>query len=340
MATNSYQHSEAIAKLKSIKETIQGNPTTYQMLSALDDLLYSALEPMIDGTRFFEGYLTQILGWQTTNPKRKVTGVGRQAFSSMATMFLLLEDTRPKVKLLRKTKVDRGVLFEALRRWLTLAREIEVLNTSSPSPEVFNRLYDLCELCNVREGASIYNVYQQVQYWHTQASKFKEQILEKYTRLCVNTAVRDYKEMNHAVDLNDIVQTYLLNADKAINKCDADRGVLTSHIQNWLLSAKNSVMADNLQPTRTNPAKNDAKKTIVKALTESVSLDEIDDLAAESVTDDDVDDTVNEVRRVAKQFDPQGVGRILLHIEHELSEDDLQALRAQALQPMLLQTRR
>lgn len=327
-----YQHSDTIANLKGIKETIQGNPTTYQLLSTLDDMLYDALLPLVDGTRFLDTWIAQVLGWQTSNPKRKVTGVGRAAFSSYATLFLLLESPKAKIKVLRRMKIDRGVLFEAIRRWLGTAEAIEAISTLSVKPENFQRLYDLAEICNVRQGSSLLNIYRQVYYWHAEAAKFKSQILEKYTRLCINTAVRDYKEMNHSVELNDIVQTYLLTADKAINKCDADRGVLTSHIQNWLLSAKNTVMADNMQPTPS--ARSNAGKNVMKGLAESVPLEEIEDLAAADASEaEETDHTVSEVRIVARQFDPQGIGRILLNIEDVLCEDDLMALRAHALVP-------
>lgn len=333
MTQPSYQHSETVAKLKGIKETISGNPTTYQLLSPLDDLLYKAILPLVEGTKFIDTYVAQILGWQTTNPKRKATGVGRQAFVSNATLFLLLDSPKQKVKLLRSTKIDRGILFEALRRWLHSAQALDVIASGPVSPENFERLYNLAKTCNVREGHNLYYVYQQVAYWYGKASEFKTFILEKYTRLCISTATRDYKEMNHAVDLDDIVQTYLLTADKAINKCDADRGVLTSHINNWLMSAKNTVMSDNVQ-SNISKAKAVKGKSLVGTLTESVPLEDIADMAAEESSVEDQQDTVRQVRLVAKQFDPSGIGRILLHIEDVLSDDDYDALMAHALRPL------
>lgn len=342
MATNTYKHSELFAKLKSIEEAIPNNLTSYQYLSVLDELIYQGLYPLVEGTKFFEGFLAQILGWQTINSKRKVVGVGRQAFSSYATLFFLLDDPKQRLKLLKKMKVDRAVLFEAMRRWSSIAEEItSISDTEIISNDALIQIADLSERSSMRQDFHVIAVYNQVKYWHDQAVAFKSQILEKYTRLCLTTAQRDYVQTNCQGDLDDIIQIYFMSAGKAIDKCDTDKGVLTTHIQNWLLSAKNVVLA-TYTTGHTNQSKVNAGKDLTGDLLNKetsgtpssihVSLDEIEDMIADDLDESrDKEDTINQVRRVTKFFDKTGIGRLLLGIQEVLSEEDVQTLRALAL---------
>jgi hypothetical protein len=358
MSTTNYKHSELFAKLKSIEESIPDNLTSYQYLSVLDELIFNGLYPLIEGTKFFENFLAQILGWQTINSKRKVVGVGRQAFSSYLTLFFLLENPKQRLKLIKKMKIDRSVLFEAMRRWSSIAEEIHhISDTEIITKDVLVQIADLSERASMRDSHHVMAIYNQVHYWHEQATSFKSQILEKYTRLCLTTAQRDYVQMNCQGDLDDIIQIYFMSAGKAIDKCDTDKGVLTTHIQNWLLSAKNVVIAtynngvvshSNSKSSLKDKAKDRAKlgaeagKELIHTMgtgtsmgtmsVDAVSLDEIEDMIADDLDDSrDKEDTINQIRRVTKYFDKTGIGRILLGIQDILSEEDVQTLRALAL---------
>jgi hypothetical protein len=330
---SSYQHSELFAKLKTIDESIPDNLTSYQYLSVLDELLYNAIYPLIEGTKFIEIFLSQVLAWQTINSKRKVVGVGRAAFSSYATMFFLLDDPRQKLKLLKKLKIDRAVLFEAIRRWMTLSESAIVVADADNLKNLKANLIKLAmldEQASVRPGFHAFAIYGQVQYWYTNAEGWKGKILEKYTRLCLTTARRDYVQMKHTGKLDDMIQVYLMSAAKAIDKCDTDRGVLTTHIQNWLLSAKNIVR--NSQSTGGTMSQTRIGTEMVSMMMENVSLDEIENSLADDGDDSqDRDLLVDQIRKVARHFDNSGVGRILLNIEEQLSAEDKQILRAHAV---------
>lgn len=325
MSQYGYQHSETFAILKGHKETITDNLTSYQYLSVLDDLIYNALYPLIEGTRFVDVFLGQILSWQTSNPKRKVCGIGRKEFSAYLTTFFLLDDPAAKLKVLKRLKLDRAVLFETLRRWLTIADGVKQVGYEPFTLGLVTQLYELHEKAGVKPSYGLFAVYSQVNYWHHEANVFKTQILEKYYRLVLNTAKRDYEALNHTVPLGDMIQHYLMTASKAIDKCDSDRGVLTTHIQNWLMSAKSVVQSTQSQNL---PFKKGGKSVMP---IESVSLDDLDEMTFEPDEQQDTQDTIQHVREIAKLFDPIGYGRICLGIQEVLTTEDKQALRALAV---------
>lgn len=333
---SAYAHSETFANLKSLKESIGVNLTSYQYLSVLDELLYRAVFPLLENTQFIELFMSQMLGWQTLNPKRKSSGIGRKAFSASVTLLILCDSPKQKLKILRKMRLDRAMLFEVLRRWTQLAKGIETLGVSLPSLETLSELSDLEKRCAVRPSHSLIGTYRTVNHWYYEALAFKHKILEKYVRLCLVTAKRDYVDLDHKVPLNDIVQVYLLTASKAIDKCDPEKGVLTSHIQHWLLSAKNVVVSTYINGTgedsATTTLSSVTNRRVVDATIEASHSDS--DLNELTHSDDEVRERTADtfkIREVAKAFDPTGFGRLSLGLEEILSSEDLDKLRSIAL---------
>ncbi len=335
MTTYTYNHSESFAILKSTDETIKVNLTSYQYLSVLDDLLYKAIYPIIEGTRFVDTFLSQMLGWQTLNPKRKTSGLGRQAFSSNTTLYLLSDSPIQKLKIIKKMRLDRSILFEILRRWFSMSDELDIVGKKIATPETIKAMHDLQSKCSVKPGYGFTSLFRVSKYWYSEALEFKKQILEKYVRLCLMTAKRDYEELQHKVPLNDIVQVYLLTATKAIDKCDSEKGVLTPYIQNWFLSAKNVVVSTYLigagQDHSSVQVSTTTNKKIVDGLTESSLTDDTLELSHSDDEDRENREFLEETRRVAKVFDPVGYARLLLGVTEKLSKEDSQLLRSLAV---------
>lgn len=312
-----YSHSETFAVLKNTTEQITKNLTSYQYLTVLDDHLYNAITNLVTSTKFFDIFLSQIIGWQTLNPKRKTCGVGRHELVSLSTLFLLTADPKQKMKLIRRMKLHRNILMEALQRWIGLLAEYPSLSTMVGTQQVVTKLFELNEAALMRPGYSLHSTYQLVIYWTKQAQVFKEQIMQKYTRSTLNTAQRDYVSLGCPGRLDDFVQIYMMTMSKAIDKCDADRGVLTTHINNWLMSAKNNAQAQ-------------AQDGSADRHSNHVSLDDVE-IAVNDNEERERQESIDRVRFIAKAFDPQGIGRILLGIEEVLSESDRQTLQALAL---------
>lgn len=326
--TKSYSHSEVFSQLKNTKEEITKSLTSYQYLTVLDDLLYSALTPIVKGTKFFEVFLSQIIGWQTLNPKRKTCAVGRHQLVSLSTLLFLTNDGNQKMKLVRRMKLHRNILFEAINRWTDLMSDYPSVATLVGTREIVERMFELNEIALIRPGFSLHSTYTTSIYWVKQARSFREKIIQKYTRMCITTAQRDYVDMGHAVRLDDMIQIYMMTVGKAIDKCDADRGVLTTHIQNWLMSAKNNVQ----KMAAEDSAGTDSDGHAIH----NISFDDID--AQTPDTDNrERNETIERVRTVAKIFDPQGYGRILLGIQEQLTPSDLQTLHSLTIKEVELE---
>jgi hypothetical protein len=204
-------------------------------------------------------------------------------------------------------------LLESIRQWLDTLKDYEKISESAPTIESLQKLSELNDASLLRTGFGLHSVYTQVKYWYKQAVVFKEKILEKYTRLCLNTAQRDYVDLQGKVKLDDIIQIYLLTALKAIDRCDTEKGVLTTHIQNWLLSAKNVVVSKYISESQEDNVN-------------LVGIEEIDNMAC--VEYEDMTETIDKVRRIAKIFDSEGFGRLSLNIEEVLSLADIQLIKS------------
>lgn len=312
-----YSHSTSFATLKATNETIKKNLTSHQYLTILDNHLYNAVSALVTGTRFFDLFLGQIIGWQTNNPRRKTCGVGRHDLVNLSTLYFLTEDPKQRVKIIRKMKLHRNILTEAIQRWLDVVAQYPELAKQVGSPEVLLKLDSLNSVARVRPGWSLHAIHQEVKYWLGQVRDFKESIIQKYTRTTIMKAQRDYVALGCPGRLDDFVQIYMMTMSKAIDKCDADRGVLTTHIDNWLLSAKNTAQ------DQAND-KHDINQTVP-----------LDDAVQETSVCDEEDRErqalIMRVRTVSKVFDPEGYGRISLGITEHLTQEDRQILRALAV---------
>jgi hypothetical protein len=326
-----YEHSKTFASLKKIKETIGTNFSSYQYLSTLDSLLYKVIRPLVDNTHFVDHFLAKILAWQYQNPKRKVSSLPRSDLASCVTLFLVATSTDRKMKLLKKIKLDRGVLSEMIRLWLKVCEPYGHLATSvGMDKQAYLYEEQLLEIkASLKQDHSLYGAYQQVNYWWSYYLEFRNRVLEKYVRLCLSQAQKDYVAFKHRVPMEDVIQIYLVNAAKALDKCDTEKGVLTTHITNWLKHAKNQVVASHLSDTAYVLPKNSKTVGTFLAKANTVSLD---DVVEGDLTKEDTDaGEVDAIRRISKLFDPRGLGRICLGIEESLSNSEKQILHAHSV---------
>lgn len=302
-ANNGYQHSVAFSKLKSTKESIESNLTSAQYLKTIDTFLMNAVLVIIKHSHYFDDYLVRVLGWQEAHVKRKVSFVSRQEFAAAAINYLIQPTKELKFKKVEDLRFERGVLFELCRGYLVALADYE---------KACNHLLfeDPCkELAYKRQVENFFQSDQPlmasislVRYWTSMALDYKHRVLEKYTRMCLNQAQKDYVTFfNMSIPLDDIVQAYIMVAGRALDKCDYRQGVLTSHIQTWFYTAR-TALAEDIGSKTVNDSTNDEEDS------EDDSLSDI--MERES--------TVLKVRKLAKLVDPSGIGRLFLGIEETL----------------------
>jgi hypothetical protein len=108
-------------------------------------------------------------------------------------------------------------------------------------------------------------------------------------------------------------------ANKAIDKCDPNKGVLTTHIQHWLMSARNVVAKNYLDGNQQQVALPESQEAVDTLLSEDDKSADSDKLF-ESVEDKfERQGTIERVRQISKVFDPQGYGRLIMGIGEYLS---------------------
>ena len=328
MATGNYRHSRVFASLKNITEGLDFNLTTSQYLQAYDSYIENAIAPIILSTKMFDSFIARLIGWQEKNFRRKVSFQDRRNFPGLAINFLLQPTPEKRLDAYRKLDLDRGIRLEFIKLFAErLDLYLKACNCELTHPG--KRTVDL-QLCHrikakieleLRSTAPLLVVYNDAMYWFQQATAFKQLILEKYVRMCLNEARKDYVQIFDCnVDLDDVIQVYLLSASRAIDKCDAKQGALTSHIKNWLLTGRTRVQ-ESLDKHRV-----------------SVSYEHIDfdsdefrastlvDAFASKENETDRESAFHTIRYIAKLADPTGVARAYLRIQETLSEGEIATL--------------
>lgn len=237
----SYEHSKVFAQIKAVKETIKGNLTTHQYLKALDTYLAKALDPLMQLNGNFTPYVLQLLDWQELNPKRKVSLLSKEDFRIVALRYLAKENLD-----WASLKLDRLLLFQFVESQLKYYQPLVDVHDGNVGfqsiDEKLNKLQKLTANSSAPTTATLLDAVRSSRYWLHAAVTFKNQVLEKYYRLCLTTAQQDYTNFfDKKCKLDDIIQVYVQAASRGLDKCDATQGVLTTHIQYWLYTARTSV---------------------------------------------------------------------------------------------------
>ena len=319
MATGQYEHSEAFASLKRLQETLSTNLVSAHYLQALDKMLHNGIAPVVRNTGCFEGFLTGLIGWQEANRKRKVSFLDRNEFIQIAIAWLLIPTREGKAQQVVRLKLDRAANFEFLESFLESTQDYVLacsglLNRNGQLlPYEHQRAYIAHVEKAFGSSGNLLPHIHEARYWLEFAVKFKTTILEKYVRLVLKTAQSDYQHyFKCAVNLDDLVQSYLLAAQRAIDKCDANQGVLTPYVQLWLKTAKAQKVAERKNDSNTYSI--DDSSPGVEAPSEAME-------ASECIEHNEL---VEHVRCIARLIDPEGYGRAYLGILE--SADYLEAL--------------
>ena len=303
-----YEHSRAFESLKTIKESITTNYTSLQYLQTLNHFLWKALTPIaLECPEFFKGYLCKIVARQTLKASAKFTSNERQKLPTQL-FNCLRADGEKMVDLAKDMHVNRGLLFGFISFFLNRLEDYRKMHESAL---LTVRTRSLCwqieRSIGLRENGELYAAIKEVEYWSAKARKWKEQIVEKYTRMALLQAKATYRDYNYVVKLDDIVQIYLLVVSRAIDRCDSRHGVITTFMQSWFKSAKSEVakLAEGHQDSS------------YEGLIEEHG-DAVHDLLG-MVMPDQSAEMWQHVAYVCRQVDPEGLVRTALHIPQYVS---------------------
>lgn len=318
MAKN-YSHSVVFDALKATQEKISDNYTSLQYLQTLDLFLWRALEPIYQECPvFFENYLAKIVANQALKASTKVTSGDRSRLPIHLFNFITEPNPEKAFEHAKSLSINRGILFGLIAIFLRLLKHYEQLNSPFYDiPDVIrrSRMHNIEQQIGARKGGSLYGAIHQVKYWEAKARDWRSRIIEKYTRMTIMQAKVTYQDYNHYVDLDDVVQVYMSVMTRAIDRCDARQGVLTTFIQNWLKSARSEVG---------ELAKGQTDQSYESLLDDHG--DAITDILGTTRADNSLE-LYEELARVAKEVDPAGIVRSQLHIPDLLSREQLSLLR-------------
>lgn len=248
-----YRESRVFASLKDTKESLSGNLTTAQYLRVYDEYLERSLSPIFTNTRVFDAFACQLVNWQITYPRRKSTLGNREDLPRAVTNFLFAVGSEARVKAFRSLKVDRGLLIGFLSKFLESLKDYKKC-CEGDNPDLQHNLAVIHKTeAAFRSKKPLYQVLAETEHWFEATCAFKTKIMEKYLRVTLTTAQRDYvKFFDCRVDLDDLIQIYLNYLSRAIDRCDYGQGTLTSHVQTYMVAAKNLAAKEDLRTRLTN----------------------------------------------------------------------------------------
>lgn len=306
MAQKSYEHSQVFDIMKNTREGIKDNYTSLQYLQTLDYFLWESLKPIAaECPSFFYNYLCKVVARQSLKASVKLTSSDRMKLPVQ--LFNTLTNPVPSKSFdqARLLYINRGVLFGFVSLFLRKLRYYMELHQSMhnlDSPSRNTLIYRIEQQVGVRPNGNLYSALLQIIYWDKKARWWKELIMQKYTRMAILNAQRTYKDFNHFVPLSDVVQVYMLVTSRAIDRCDARQGVLTTFIQNWFKSARGEVahMAEN------------QKDASYESLVEDHG-DAIHDIVGVTLPDL-TEELQTHISYIASTLDPEGLVRTVLGI--------------------------
>ena len=316
-----YRHSTTFAALKGLQETFDGNLSTVQYMRILDAYLYRSLAPIVNNTNHADKCLTQLLSWMVRNGKRKMTMDNSIDYQALIFQFLMTArtpnggETSPRMKILRSMKMDRAALVYIVNSFVDALTgtyrsacdgTLPLPFGAGGDPLSFN-LYVKTRIDSYHgigpdTTPTLLALHQEAAFWRSRYLATKRVTLEKYVRLSIMNAQKDYAHYFSCsgVDLDDLSQSYLMMTSRAIDRCDPDQGTLTNLIQSWHLTGRSTA-----QKQRLNRQHEDL----------NVTTDDLEDDESAAVLDrkdDDRHHEIDHIRRVAEMADPKGFGRFLL----------------------------
>ena len=313
-----YENSWVFANLKVNNEEPGGNLTSSQHLETLDRYLNGALKCIVENTRYLDSVVTGLIGWQEENYKRRVSLLSKRQFIETAIAWLI-KPRSEKIATLQTLRLDRGVALLACNSFLGECKDYEALSTQKEivTQDHLRVVYDTEKRLLLR-GGNLHHTIALVRHQAGLAASYRGTILKKYIRLAIMTAQRDYVNyFDHRISLNDMCGEYIMATARAIDKCDYEKGPLTTHIGHWFFTARKHCA------TRYDLYKNETE--LPPDSGGFVDGSDDTDSNGEELVSDAVDvtlmraETPTTIRFLAKLADPEGTVRKLLGIEEILS---------------------
>jgi hypothetical protein len=236
---NKYETSWVFGALKARTMEMDGNLTSSQYLEKLDGYLLSCLKSLAENTRYLDVVVTGLIGWQEENYRRRVSLLSKRTFVDRALVWLI-STRKEKVKNVDTLRLDRGVALIICVTFLDACKDyVPLLSMVKIEEQAHLKILSETERRFLVPGGDLRKAVETIRHQSTLAAEYRGKILNKYIRLAIMAAQRDYMDyFDCRISLNDMCGEYLLASARAIDKCDYEKGPLTTHIKNWFFTAR------------------------------------------------------------------------------------------------------
>jgi len=319
-----YGHSRVMGDLKKTNEKLKKNYSTSQYMDVLDTLLYNTVASIFNSTNYMDSFVSGILHHFTENGRRKISAHDKKNFSIAAVAFLFADQER-KSSIYKKMKIERSLTNTAVRNFLEVTRPYAMYKAKYAETLDSNYLVKMKDIESQVEYTGeidMLAIIREVNYWHKKYCEFKNMILQKYMRLITKQAQAYYSHNNSKIDLDDLIQNYVLYASKAIDKLDQTQGTLTSYIKVWLNHATNITSSNESGIAFVLPP---AKRRECKVNNMSVPMDATEVKNLEVCISGDLENIseTRRLRKLARLADPIGLARLSLGIQECLTKEEV-----------------
>ena len=335
-------------KVSSRLDSKSDNLTGDQIQDVMDTMLYKALEPIVLYTDLFDNQIAHLLETLTRNKKRKLTLLPREEATDILVKVLIERDRVRKLELIRTLGLERSYVHIFIKRFVDLSRK-KFLNTyfafttssDSKSRERHRMMLNhyvqdfgaesrsQVFLCLTRSSECLDLYY-----------KFVGSIVKEYEKLCSTSAKKHVDiNSNNKFDFYDVQQGLMQNVVIALNKYNAEKGALTSHIKWWLFNAQTCNTSEHEYNIAYTVPQGQKKKMATHEdgqLNFSVSLDELIDgeesegsslhnlVSSDFNIEANIENTksVEHIMKLSKHADPEGLARLSLDIGEHFSMDE------------------
>jgi hypothetical protein len=309
----------------------------------LDELLYSALTPIVLNSNVFDAQINYILSRSGYNNKRKHSALPREEFIEILVKYCISDDRATKLECLINAKIERMFLFAFLELWLKRVKGYEALYgqwlvAKGRSKETLNCGLDFIETLVGMSRDHLFTTCTVVRQLKTQAEDFRNIIAHKYLKYAWKEAT-NFVEMHKTHDYNfqDVFQNFMGAVSHAIDRYDSSKGALTSYIGFWMLREKtsdtfgfeNGVAYSVPQGVRANMARGTYTDQNF-ALSLSAPTEEGSTLS-DIIPDDKLNQeqamertqNLNQIKKLAKLADPKGLARLYLDVDEYFSPKEI-----------------
>ncbi len=318
-----YNHSHVMSVVKNTTERIKKNYSSSQYIEVLDILPDLAIAPILESCDYADQFVSGILHHSVENTRRKLSSTERNELLPRCVLFLSATPSK-KLPIYKSLRLERSITRLILEKFLAASDKYESyklaesLGTASPEDIISRKNIEYA--LGFNKSLDLICVRKTVNYWHDKYKSFREQVLNKFMRFITVQAQAFYAQNNSSVDLDELLQNYIMYSAKAVDKFDPRQGTLTSYIKNWLSHARNVTTTNESGTSFVLPSAKRSSGINNRSLSiddDSVKEIFVEDGRAEVLSD------VERVRKLSRLADPVGLARLSMDIEeynypHEL----------------------